>query len=41
MLDDGLIAPEDYAGMLRADDPADAVGLVVSHYDNRVREGSA
>jgi len=41
MLDDGLIAPEDYAGMLRADDPADAVELVVSHYDNRVREGSA
>lgn len=41
MLDDGLISPADYAGMLRCDTPADAVALVVSHYDNRVREGSA
>jgi uncharacterized protein (TIGR00730 family) len=41
MLDDGLISPDDYEGMLRADDPAEAVRLVVSHYDNRVREGSA
>jgi len=40
MLDDGLISQEDYAGMLRADDPAEAVELVVSHYDNRVAEGS-
>ena len=40
MLDDGLITGEDYAGMLRCDNPADAVELVVSHYDNRVREGS-
>ena len=41
MLDDGLISPEDFAGMLRADRPADAVELVVSHYDRRVAEGSA
>jgi uncharacterized protein (TIGR00730 family) len=41
MLDDGLITPEDFAGMLRCDDPAEAVQLVVSHYDNRVAEGSA
>jgi uncharacterized protein (TIGR00730 family) len=41
MLDDGLISPDDYAGMLRADHPADAVELVVSLYDTRVAEGSA
>ena len=41
MLDDGLISLGDYEGMLRADNPADAVELVVSHYDNRVAEGSA
>jgi uncharacterized protein (TIGR00730 family) len=41
MLDDGLISPDDFAGMLRADRPADAVELVVSHYDRRVAEGSA
>jgi hypothetical protein len=41
MLDDGLISLGDYEGMVRADDPADAVELVVSHYDNRVAEGSA
>ena len=41
MLADGLISHEDYAGMLRADHPADAVELVVSHYDRRVAEGSA
>jgi hypothetical protein len=41
MLDDGLISSEDYEGMLRCDDPAHAVQLVVSHYDNRVAEGSA
>jgi uncharacterized protein (TIGR00730 family) len=40
MLDDGLISEEDYAGMLRADDPEEAVRLVVSHYDKRVAEGS-
>jgi len=41
MLDDGLISPEDLAGMLVTDDPAEAVRLVVSHYENRVAEGSA
>jgi uncharacterized protein (TIGR00730 family) len=41
MLEDGLIARDDYEGMLRTDDPAEAVRLVVSHYDNRVAEGSA
>jgi uncharacterized protein (TIGR00730 family) len=40
MLEDGLIAPEDLAGMIVTDDPAEAVRLVVSHYDNRVAEGS-
>ena len=40
MLDDGLISPEDLAGLLVTDDPAEAVRLVVSHYDNRVAEGS-
>ena len=41
MLDDGLITHDDYAGMLRADHPADAVELVVSHYDRQVAEESA
>jgi hypothetical protein len=41
MLDDGLISPEDLAGMIVTDDPAEAVRLVVSHYENRVAEGSA
>jgi uncharacterized protein (TIGR00730 family) len=40
MLADGLISRDDYAGMLRADHPADAVELVVGHYDQRVAEGS-
>ena len=40
MLDDGLISPEDLAGLIVTDDPAQAVSLVVSHYDNRVAEGS-
>ena len=40
MLDDGLISPEDLAGMIVTDDPAEAVRLVVSHYDTRVAEGS-
>lgn len=41
MLADGLISPEDLAGMIVTDDPAEAVRLVVSHYDSRVVEGSA
>jgi uncharacterized protein (TIGR00730 family) len=40
MLDDGLISPEDFAGMLLTDDPEEAVQLVVAHYDQRVAEGS-
>jgi uncharacterized protein (TIGR00730 family) len=40
MLQDGLISADDYAGMLRADNPEDAVELVVSLYDKRVAEGS-
>ena len=40
MLDDGLISPDDLAGLIVTDDPADAVRLVVSQYDNRVAEGS-
>jgi len=40
MLDDELISSDDYAGMLRADHPEDAVELVVSLYDKRVAEGS-
>ncbi len=41
MLDDGLISPEDFAGLLRCDEPERAVELVVSHYENRLAEGSA
>ena len=40
MLDDGLVSSEDLAGMIVTDDPAEAVRLVVSHYDNRIAEGS-
>jgi len=40
MLDDGLITPEDFAGMLVCDEPAQAVELVVSRYETRVAEGS-
>jgi uncharacterized protein (TIGR00730 family) len=40
MLDDGLISSEDLTGMVVTDDPVEAVGLVVSHYENRVAEGS-
>ncbi len=39
MLDDGLISPEDLAGILVTDDPTQAVELVVAHYDQRVAEG--
>ena len=40
MLEDGLISSEDHAGLRVTDDPAEAVRLIVSHYDNRVAEGS-
>jgi uncharacterized protein (TIGR00730 family) len=41
MLDDGLISKGDFERILVCDEPADAVQLVVSHYDARVAEGSA
>jgi uncharacterized protein (TIGR00730 family) len=40
MLEEALISPEDFAGMLVTDDPDEAVQLVVSHFDQRVAEGS-
>ena len=41
MLDERLISPEDYASLLKTDDVAEAVELVVSRHDTRVAEGSA
>lgn len=41
MLDDGLISQDDYDAILRCDNSAEAMRLVVSHYDNRIAEGSA
>jgi uncharacterized protein (TIGR00730 family) len=41
MLDDGLISPHDLDLVTVTDDPERAVELVVSHYDERVAEGSA
>jgi predicted Rossmann-fold nucleotide-binding protein len=41
MLADGLISPEDVDLLSVADDPEEAVRLVVSRYDERVAEGSA
>jgi uncharacterized protein (TIGR00730 family) len=41
MLDDGLISPHDLDLLTITDDPKEAVDLVVSHYDERVAEGSA
>lgn len=40
MLAAGLISPEDVELLSVTDDPAEAVRLVVSHYDQRVAEGS-
>jgi uncharacterized protein (TIGR00730 family) len=40
MLDDGLISPEDVELLSVTDDPVEAARLVVSHYDERVAEGS-
>lgn len=40
MLDDGLISPEDVELLSVTDDPEEAARLVVSHYDERVAEGS-
>ena len=41
MLDDGLISPHDLDLLTITDDPEEAVELVVSHYDERIAEGSA
>ncbi|HXF98855.1 MAG TPA: TIGR00730 family Rossman fold protein [Gaiellaceae bacterium] len=41
MLADGLISPEDLELLSLTDDPGDAVELVVSRYEQRLREGSA
>jgi uncharacterized protein (TIGR00730 family) len=40
MLDDGLISPEDVELLSLTNDPEEAARLVVSHYDERVAEGS-
>jgi uncharacterized protein (TIGR00730 family) len=41
MLEDGLVAPGDLDLLHLTDEPAEVVELVVSHYDQRVAEGSA
>jgi uncharacterized protein (TIGR00730 family) len=41
MLDDGLISPEDFGGMIVTDDPAEAVKLIVSYFERRIADGSA
>ena len=41
MLDDGLISPHDLDLLTITNDPEEAVELVVSHYDERIAEGSA
>jgi uncharacterized protein (TIGR00730 family) len=40
MLEDGLISPEDVELLYVTDQPGEAVELVVSRYDTRVKEGS-
>ena len=41
MLEDGLISPHDLDLLTITDDPVEAVELIVSHYDERLAEGSA
>jgi uncharacterized protein (TIGR00730 family) len=41
MLDDGLISPEDLDLLMLTGDPGEAAQLVISHYEERVAEGSA
>ena len=41
MLEDGLVSAHDLDLVTVTDDPDEAVALVVSHYDERVAEGSA
>ncbi len=40
MLEDGLVSPEDVELLYVTDQPGEAVELVVSRYDTRVKEGS-
>jgi hypothetical protein len=40
MLEDGLISPEDVELLYVTDQPGEAVELIVSRYDTRVKEGS-
>lgn len=40
MLDDGLVSPEDVELLSVTDDPDEAAQMVVSHYDERIAEGS-
>ena len=41
VLADGMISPSDLELLRCTDDPAEAVRFVVSHFDERVAEGSA
>jgi predicted Rossmann-fold nucleotide-binding protein len=41
MLEHGLVSPEDVELVHLTDVPAEAVELVVSHYDLRLAEGTA
>ncbi len=41
MLEDNLISPEDLDLLFVTDDPKEVVEMVVSHYDQRVAEGTA
>jgi uncharacterized protein (TIGR00730 family) len=41
MLDDGLISPDDLDLLMLTGDPGEAAQLVISHYEERVAEGSA
>jgi hypothetical protein len=41
MLDDGLISQQDLDLLMITGDPEKAVELVVSHYEERLAEGSA
>jgi uncharacterized protein (TIGR00730 family) len=41
MLTHGLISPDDLDLLMVTDDPQETVSMVVRHYDDRVREGTA
>ena len=40
LLEHRLISPEDVDLLMVTDDPAEAVSMIVEHYDGRVKEGS-